>query len=80
MKGNPNPKANHHILILTYGVVLLFVGLAAYFSYFLLVKSDSVINNSYNARLDSFADRVVRGEIYSNDGRVIARTEVDGEG
>ena len=80
MKANPNPKANHHILILTYGVVLLFVGLAVYFGYFLLAKSDSVINNSYNARLDSFADRVVRGEIYSNDGRALARTEVDGEG
>ena len=80
MKANPNPKANHHILILTYGIVLLFVGLGVYFGYFLLFESDNVINNSYNARLDSFADRVVRGEIYSSDGRVLARTEVDGEG
>ncbi|ADL04811.1 peptidoglycan D,D-transpeptidase FtsI family protein [Lacrimispora saccharolytica] len=80
MKANPNPKANRHILMLTYGVVLLFVGLGVYFGYFLLFRSDSVINNSYNARLDSFADRVVRGEIYSSDGRVLAKTEVDGEG
>lgn len=80
MKGNPNPKANRHILLLTYGVVLLFVGLAFYFGYFLVAESDNVINNSYNARLDSFADRVVRGTIYSNDGRALARTEVDGEG
>lgn len=80
MKTNPNPKANRHMLILTYGVVLLFAGLTAYYCYFLFVKSDTVINNSYNARLDSFADRVVRGEIRSNDGRVLARTEVDGEG
>ena len=80
MKANQNPKANRHILMLTYGVVLLFVGLGVYFGYFLLVGSDNVINNSYNARLDSFADRVVRGEIYSSDGRVLARTEVDGEG
>ena len=80
MKANQNPKANRHLLMLTYGVVLLFVGLGVYFGYFLLVGSDNVINNSYNARLDSFADRVVRGEIYSSDGRVLARTEVDGEG
>lgn len=80
MKTNSNPKANRHMLILTYGVVLLFVGLAAYYCYFLFVKSDTVINNSYNARLDSFADRVVRGEIRSSDGRVLARTDVDGEG
>lgn len=80
MKANQNPKANRHILLLTYGVVVLFVGLAAYFGYFLLVKSENVINNSYNARLDSFADRVVRGEIRSSDGRVLASTEVDRDG
>ncbi|WP_415066401.1 peptidoglycan D,D-transpeptidase FtsI family protein [Lacrimispora sp.] len=80
MKANQNPKANRHILLLTYGVVGLFIGLAAYFGYFLSVKSENVINNSYNARLDSFAERVVRGEIRSSDGRVLARTEVDGEG
>lgn len=80
MKSNPNPKANRHMLILTYGIVLLFAGLSAYYGYFLFAKSDAVINNSYNARLDSFADRVVRGEIRSSDGRVLAQTNVDGEG
>ncbi len=80
MKANANPKANHQILILTYGIVLLFMGLVVYYGYFLQVKSDSVINNSYNARLDSFADRVVRGEIRSSNGQVLARTDVDGEG
>ncbi len=73
MKVNQNPKANRHILLLTYGVVGLFIGLAVYFGYFLSVKSENVINNSYNARLDSFAERVVRGEIRSSDGRVLAR-------
>lgn len=75
-----NPKANRHILVLTYVITGLFLGLAAYYCYFLTVKSDTVINNSYNARLDSFADRVVRGEIKSSDGQVLARTDVDGEG
>ena len=80
MKANANPKANHQILILTYGVVLLFISLAVYYGYFLQVKSDSVINNSYNTRLDSFADRVVRGEIRSSDGQTLARTAVDEQG
>ncbi|MEY8352366.1 penicillin-binding transpeptidase domain-containing protein [Lachnospiraceae bacterium 54-53] len=80
MKANQNPKANRHILLITYGIAALFLGLAVYFSYFLSVESKSVINNSYNARLDSFADRVLRGEIRSNDGRVLARTQVDEEG
>lgn len=75
-----NPKANRHILMLTYVITGLFIGLVVYYCYFLTVKSDAVINNSYNARLDSFADRVVRGEIKSSDGQVLAGTEVDGEG
>ena len=64
-KKNSAPKANHNILILTYAVVGIFVVMMAYFAYFLVVQSEDVINNSYNARLDSFADRIVRGEIRS---------------
>ena len=79
-KKNSAPKANHNILILTYAVVGIFVAMMAYFAYFLVVQSEDVINNSYNARLDSFADRIVRGEIRSNDNTVLARTEVDPEG
>ena len=57
----PNSKSNRSILGITYVVVALFLGLAAYLGYFLQVKSEDVINNSYNARLDSFSDRIVRG-------------------
>ena len=39
-----------------------------------------MINNTYNARLDSFANRVVRGRILSNDGTVLAETLVDSDG
>ncbi|WP_124066806.1 penicillin-binding transpeptidase domain-containing protein [Clostridium sp. E02] len=73
-------KANRHILILTYLMVVLFLGLGGYFSYFLFVDSNRVINNSYNSRLDRFADRVIRGEIVSNDGNVLAQTQVNEEG
>ena len=41
---------------------------------------DSVINNSYNARLDSFSDRIVRGRILASDGTVPAQTQMDGGG
>ncbi|MEG0370277.1 MAG: penicillin-binding protein 2, partial [Hungatella sp.] len=73
-------KANHNILLLTYLVVLAFVGLIVYFSYFLQVKSENVINNTYNARLDSFATRIVRGKILSNDGTILAETLVGEDG
>ncbi|MDO5416508.1 MAG: penicillin-binding transpeptidase domain-containing protein [Lachnospiraceae bacterium] len=79
-KTNPNPHANRNIMFLTYGVLAVFLGLMLYFGYFLQVKSEEVINNSYNARLDRFADRIVRGHILSNDGQVLAETYVDEKG
>ncbi len=76
----PNPKANKSIMIITYGVVGIFVCLLGYMGYFLQVKSETVINNSYNARLDRFSDRILRGEILSSDGRVLAETLVGEDG
>lgn len=75
-KAEPNPKANRHILVITYGMAAVFAAMIFYFGYFLQVKSESVINNSYNARLDHFSDRVVRGEILGNGGEVLARTRI----
>ncbi|MGL5434153.1 MAG: peptidoglycan D,D-transpeptidase FtsI family protein [Lachnospiraceae bacterium] len=79
-KGIPNPKANKSILYITYLMVLLFVGMIGYYGFFLQVKSDDTINNAYNARLDRFADRIVRGDILSSDGRVLAQTETADDG
>lgn len=79
-KANPNPRANKNILGVTYLMVAVFLGLAVYLGYFLQVRSEDVINNSYNARLDSFSDRIVRGKILAADGTVLAQTQVDGEG
>lgn len=79
-KAAPNPKANSCILGITYLMVALFLGLAVYMGYFLQVRSEDVINNSYNARLDSFSDRIVRGKIVSGDGTVLAETQVDADG
>lgn len=77
---NPVQKANKNILKLTYLVSGVFLCLIVYFGYFLQVESEDVINNTYNSRLDSFANRVVRGRILSNDGTVLAETLVDEEG
>ena len=75
-KAAPNPKANSCILGITYLMVALFLGLAVYMGYFLQVRSEDVINNSYNARLDRFSDRIVRGKIMAGDGTVLAETQV----
>ena len=74
-KTDSNNRANRNIMLLTYTVLALFLGMMGYFGYFLQRRSENVINNSYNSRLDRFADRIVRGELLSSDGRVLARTE-----
>lgn len=79
-KAAPNPKANSCILGITYLMVALFLGLVVYMGYFLQVRSEDVINNSYNARLDRFSDRIVRGKIMAGDGTVLAETQVDADG
>lgn len=78
-KANPEPKSNRNIMLLTYGVLALFTGMILYFGYFLQAKSEEVINNSYNSRLDHLSDRILRGKIISSDGQVLAET-LTGEG
>lgn len=79
-KQTSDPKANKSILAVTYVVVAAFLCFFGYFAYFLQVRSETIINNSYNARLDRFSDRIVRGEILSGDGTVLAHTDVAEDG
>ena len=72
---DPNGK----VLVITYACVVLFLALAVYMGYFLQMKSEDVINNPYNARLDSFSDRIV-GSILASGGTVLAETTTDDAG
>lgn len=58
----------------------IFVLLIGYLVYFQAVKSRETINNTYNARLDTFEKRVVRGNILASDGQVLAYTKVHDDG
>lgn len=51
-----------------------------YFVYFQVEKSEDFINNTYNTRQETFAEKVVRGKILSADGEVLAETKTDAEG
>ena len=51
-----------------------------YLIYFNIVRSKEIINSPYNVRLDSMADRVVRGKILDNEGNVLAQTKVADDG
>ena len=50
-----------------------------YFLYFQFVKSDEFINSPYNSLQDLFSKNVVRGEIQTKDGHVIAQTKVSSD-
>lgn len=66
--------------MITYLFIGLFTLLIGYFIYFETVLSPDVINNPYNSRQDSFAERVIRGKILAADGEVLAQTEVAEDG
>jgi peptidoglycan glycosyltransferase len=51
-----------------------------YFIYFQVFQSESIMNSAYNSRLDLYAERVVRGDITSSDGQVLATTAVSEDG
>ena len=76
----PDVRTNRSMMLVTYLLVAVFVGMVGYFGYFLQAESGHVINNSYNARLDRFADRIVRGQILGSDGRMLAGTQTGEDG
>lgn len=51
-----------------------------YIGYFTVEESGDIINSPYNPRLDSMADRVVRGKILDRSGNVLAETETAEDG
>lgn len=66
--------------MITYLFLSLFALMIGYFIYFEAILSPDVINNPYNARLEAFAERVLRGKILSSDGTVLAETSVSEDG
>ena len=46
-----------------------------YICKFMVFDSETVIANSYNARLDKLAEQVIRGDIVSSDGEVLATNQ-----
>lgn len=73
-------EVNKEFARVTYVFVALFLVLMGYIGYFNVVESEDIINSPYNPRLDSMADRVVRGKILDKDGNVLAQTETAEDG
>ena len=73
-------KKNRELMVVTYFFTGLFVLLVGYLVYFEGVLAEDTINNPYNSRQELFAQQVVRGKILSNNGTVLAKTEVAEDG
>ena len=68
--------SNKELVRVTYLFVGVFLAMMGYMVYFNVVRSKDIINSPYNVRLDSMADRVVRGKILDKDGNVLAEKGV----
>lgn len=71
---------NRETAVVTYLFLALFLAMMGYFVYFQEVVSESFINSPYNRLQDLFAEHVVRGDIVSSDGIVLATTRVSKDG
>ncbi len=63
-----------------YLFLALFCVMIGYLVWFQVFRSDTIISSSYNSRQDLYAEHVIRGDIVSSDGAVLATTEVDWDG
>ena len=73
-------STNREFAVITYGFFAAFICLAAYFCYFLAFQSEDFINSSYNPRVAALSDTVIRGDIKTSDGVVVATSSVDSQG
>lgn len=71
---------NRQILQMAVLVAVLFLGLIAYLVKFQLYDSTKVVANPYNKRINTYGENMVRGTIYSADGKELALTNVDDNG
>ena len=68
---------NPEILVVTYLFSALFILLIGYFVYFNVFVSEDIINSAYNVRINALAETMIRGDIVSNDGTILAETLID---
>lgn len=75
--GKRHRDENREIGVITYGFLAIFIGMIVYLGVFTQFKSRDVINNTYNRRQQLLEERLIRGDIKSRDGDVLATTTGD---
>lgn len=71
---------NKEFTVVTYIFTAIFVLMIGYFVYFVGFASEDFINNPYNGLQTLFEKDVVKGQILTSDGYVIAETVTDEDG
>lgn len=79
-KEKKEKSTNREIIFITYMFAGLFLLVIGFYVHFMLRDSEEVINNPYNKRQDLLAEQIIRGDILSADGKVLAHTLVDSKG
>lgn len=79
-KKSKKQTRNREFAVIAYLFLGLFLCLMLYMVYFQVFKSEDFINSPYNTRQDTFSSYVIRGEIRTADGKVLAETITDGNG
>jgi len=79
-KENSMENMNRQILQMSVLVAVCFLGLIVYLVHFQVVESGDIITSPYNKRTASYGENLIKGTIYSSNGKELAVTEIDEDG
>ena len=71
---------NKVLVRVSYLMVALFLSMAGYLIYFNVVLRDDINNNQYNTKQSAYQEQIIRGNIYSAAGNVLAQTDIAEDG
>ena len=75
-----NQKKNIPITIMSFAMLVIFIGMSVYLVRYIIFDSKTVIADAGNKRQDINSDRIIRGDIITSDEVAIATTVVDAAG
>ncbi len=79
-KTNKTSYRTKEFTTVTYLFFTVFILMMIYYAYFMFFKSEDFINSPYNSLQNLFSEHVIRGDITTSDGTVIATSVFDEEG
>lgn len=71
---------NREAMIVVYAFILLFFSMIGYLIYYNATVKETVVNNTYNKRIEVMEAETIRGSILANDGTMLAHTVVLSDG